>query len=431
MMTSMSVDLLSKSWALAKAKGKTRYTKSLQSAHTPFWLLSEILGSMHFSNASTFLVLFNPEAVLVLVFIFNIDPANITFLSDSEDKNSLFQNDRLRALSIINIPANLKESIKIMKTVKRKFDVIVGNPPYSIRDHETKQKNPKPIFQLFFNLAIDRLNPNGAIAWIQPDTWRTSYATKSDFKLMREYVEQNLVEIHLSQYPWPNDVASVIVDWFVCGPRKDNIQIVSAAGTNSVEKLSISDLNVTLKAEEPHFLAKVLSSTNRFTFNKSGYAPNQGVNPRASKNKDDRFKYPVACAGHMKIEDINMWSSIKERLQDDNKVVVSLIRALRPTIDNGVVGLGSDSGAICASDDEAKFIVELLNSDPIQAVLALHGDSPYTKTGMNAGKRNRAAKWLSRVKIDYAHWQKCNGNVIEYFGLSDDDVNDISKLLNT
>ena len=84
--------------------------------HTPRVLCKEILDNLELSNKSI-LVLFNIEFVLGLIGDFGVEASNITLYSDHPTKT------RYATIMGVNIVTELESSMK--------FDVIVGNPPYT------------------------------------------------------------------------------------------------------------------------------------------------------------------------------------------------------------------------------------------------------------------------------------------------------------
>jgi hypothetical protein len=84
--------------------------------HTPKELTNTVLSNLDLTNSKV-LVMFNVEFVVSLIELYNIDPANITFYSDHINKSNLVNRFDVKYIS---------ELEKDMK-----FDVVVGNPPYT------------------------------------------------------------------------------------------------------------------------------------------------------------------------------------------------------------------------------------------------------------------------------------------------------------
>jgi len=94
--------------------------------HTPQLLVEDILSKV--SLQGNILVLFNVEFVISLVYNYNINPTNITFYSDHENKTKLMQR-----VGVNNVITTLD--------INMKFDVAILNPPYNDETTSNKVKN--------------------------------------------------------------------------------------------------------------------------------------------------------------------------------------------------------------------------------------------------------------------------------------------------
>lgn len=136
--------------------------------HTPRALVEEILDKIQLDGS--ILVMFNIEFVISIVYNYNIDPDNITFYSDSDNK-SKFAN---------------KIGVKYINTLETdmKFDVVIGNPPYNkgiLKSGKFTANTSGYPHLAFTNMSIDLLNPCGIVSMVMPasfmtltscDTWR-------------------------------------------------------------------------------------------------------------------------------------------------------------------------------------------------------------------------------------------------------------------
>jgi hypothetical protein len=110
--------------------------------HTPKDLTIAVLDNVNLSNCKI-LTLFNVEFVISLVDIYNVDPANITFYSDHNNKSNLV--NRL--------------GVKYINTLENsmKFDIVVGNPPYT--------DGQKLLYAKFFEKSLELAD---TVAFVMP-----------------------------------------------------------------------------------------------------------------------------------------------------------------------------------------------------------------------------------------------------------------------
>lgn len=124
--------------------------------YTPQPLIEEILNQIDLENKSI-LVMFNIEFVISLVYTYKVNPDNITFYADHENKIKIAK--RLDVKYITELKTNMK------------FDVVLANPPY-----QDDAKNP--LYYKFHNLVVNELlKPNGITAFITPDSMAVSLET--------------------------------------------------------------------------------------------------------------------------------------------------------------------------------------------------------------------------------------------------------------
>jgi len=109
---------------------------------TPLPLVNDILNQIPLENKSM-LVLFNIEWVLAALYDRGGNPANITFYSDHPNKTKFVEALGVRVIN------NLMD-------INKKFDIVVGNPPFSKQNEgKTAGKRSVELYKKFFNMALE------------------------------------------------------------------------------------------------------------------------------------------------------------------------------------------------------------------------------------------------------------------------------------
>jgi|TARA_B110000902_G_C14228003_1_gene557768 hypothetical protein len=120
------------------------------SVHTAEFVVDKILNNIDTSYDS-FLVLYNIEFALSLIHKYGVDPKNITFLSDHENKSNLA--NRL----------NINYSSVTEAVFMNKRPIMLINPPYTNGSQDASE-----IYTAIINNCIDKFNPI-AIGGVTPE----------------------------------------------------------------------------------------------------------------------------------------------------------------------------------------------------------------------------------------------------------------------
>ncbi len=188
---------------------------SMQGVHTPFFLCKEILLKtneyLKLDNENiSILVIFNIEFLWVLIEELGINANNITFMSDSDQRN-IFAEKRWGVKSIKNV---IKKGENIMG---KKFDFVIGNPPYNApKTRKIKTKKGvcgSNLWDKFAMLSIDQFCiKDGYVVLIHPGQWR-----KPDQLLLDIIKKKNLLYLEMHNLKDGKDIFKVNTgyDWYI------------------------------------------------------------------------------------------------------------------------------------------------------------------------------------------------------------------------
>lgn len=143
-----------KLWKWLKTNSVSKYDGS-HSIYTPKELTSETVSKINTDNKSI-LVLFNVEFVISLLEK-NVRAEKISFLSDHNHKTMLIEK-----LGVKYIMTDMNNT--------KKFDVIIGNPPYQ-DDSTGESTKTTNLYVPFFHKAVSLLNDDGIVSMIIPSDW--------------------------------------------------------------------------------------------------------------------------------------------------------------------------------------------------------------------------------------------------------------------
>lgn len=145
---------------LEKWLTSTNFSKGAHSVYTPFTLVKKITNKIKFNKNQKILVLFNIEFCIDLVYNKNVDPTQITFVCDHLEKEYFVKK------------LGIKHIIEDIDLINMTFDVVVGNPPFNIRDEKDKTKTgvsgKTNLFKDFVRKAIPLVKKDGYFAFVTP-----------------------------------------------------------------------------------------------------------------------------------------------------------------------------------------------------------------------------------------------------------------------
>lgn len=133
---------------------------------TPQPLVEDILNQIPDINNKTILVLFNVEFVISLVYNKGINTKNITFYSDNFNKIKF-----VNRMGVVNVITELDTTMK--------FDVVVGNPPFSDAGQKKNNVgNTKSLYDKFYKKSVEI---SRSVYMIMPDTTKQQRTTHNNY----------------------------------------------------------------------------------------------------------------------------------------------------------------------------------------------------------------------------------------------------------
>lgn len=243
-----------------------------------------------------------------------------------------------------------------------KFNLILINSPYQ-GEKNGKQKSAPQIYPKFILKSLDMLIDNGYLASINPIHWRSS--NNKQFKtLQNKLFYYDILYLNTNLIPFAN--VAITVDYFIL--KKSNTEnFVTKLGTGAninikKYKNSLSNLTLELNGGDTivtKYIKEKLSYDNGYRKGVS-YPEFGRTNKKTKKNI-----YPHKAGTYLN-DDRCMWYKNKHVDQNNKKILISSIRALRPMFDYGKYGAGPDCHYILVdkySDKEINSLLSFLNSN--------------------------------------------------------------------
>lgn len=261
---------------------------------------------------------------------------------------------------LVNIASKLVKNANIknldalnIDTVKRKYDYIIGNPPYFEfkLNKELKEKHSDiikgrvNIFSLFIKIGLESLKDEGYLAYVVPPSMNNG----AYFLKLREYIirESSLEYLHIIDG----------VDNFDKANQK--VMLIILKKTNSKKSKYIFEKNgVTIFTEDKNFLNKVYKNT--VSLKDIGYAVKTGTivwNEHKEKLTNDKNK-AVLLIWSSNIVDGKIIIPIKNKPQYIKNISKDLIIRNRVVAVNRITGSSKDINIKAAIVNEKEFVCE-------------------------------------------------------------------------
>lgn len=321
---------------------------SIHQIHTPYSLCNNMILKLEKyinlkSEKINIFVLFAPELVYTLI-EYGVLPENITFLSDSEMRNTW-----VRKMGAQTICYKIPDIIKIIKKgeyiMGKKSKIIVGNPPY--QDKNTKST---PLWQKFIKLSLKHWEKNGEMCMVCPPAWR-----KEGHELLKEFCNRKLRYLEIYNEQSGQDI-------FNCSTRFD---IIWLKNTPNEDETSIiidengkkNEININKYPFIPHvysdlfFKCMALNGEEKIKIlhNRSMYGNDKKW---MSTEKTEKFKFECIHATPCNAPPVMLYSSIKKEHFGVKKVIVGKTSPEKCFYDNGEYGITNNCFGIVVNDEE-------------------------------------------------------------------------------
>ena len=233
-----------------------------------------------------------------------------------------------------------------------KFDVVVGNPPYTGNIKERRSGPGNSIWPKFVELSFDSLKEGGYLTLVHPITWRLR--TKN--KYLKSLRENQIIFAKLAVTPFKG--IGAYVDWYVSQKKspykKSTIHFLDGEYDVNVTFPLYSYNNPIAKS----ILKKVLTEENNGLFMRSGFA--NLVKEDKTKPKGN-YKYAYGARYEKDEWKYHEYPHIHQFLP---KVIMSSMRKFRPFYDEGKIGIEDHTHYILVKNKkEADFFINIINSD--------------------------------------------------------------------
>ena len=337
---------------------------SIQNVHTPYSLCEDIIEKavdyIEDLENKSILVMFNLEFIDSLIDL-GIDPKNITFMSDSEQRRGLAEN--FYEVEAIEFKLSDLNGDNIMG---KQFDHVIGNPPYHKKGNE-KDTKTQAIWPSFVDLSLQYCKDDGHLCFVHPSGWRGHGMYKKIGRLMKSKQIEYL-EIHDEKDGMKVFDAETRYDWYVLQNKynEDVTEIKDQIG--KISKINIRDMEIipnfniidvqNLIAKDGEEKVTVLSD--------STYHTQSGVKKGfMSETETKTHKYPCVYVVNS-VGEMQLWySSVKKGHFGTTKLIFSngRISSANYFVDqNGEYGLTQFSYGIIDSIENLRDIYKAMRT---------------------------------------------------------------------
>jgi hypothetical protein len=321
---------------------------NMQNVFTRYELCEDIVDKIKYKSDTKILVL-NLEFAIILMER-GISPNCIDFWTDCKDKADV----------AIKIGVNVMSDDffdffdKVQKHVEtRKWDLVIGNPPYQ----DPQAKSSKKLWKPFLRTSIEILKDNGYLAFITPFSWGTP-----DNDIFDVFVKNQVKMVNLDGKKHFPDVGTTISWYIIQKTTTTNLtEIICNDEKIMVDFRSIVFLPSDINKVTIDILGKFLSVSPKLNIKYDFFCEQR--KPIMNTTQNNVYKYPVKHTASQLL-----YSSVPHPNTKIKKVVFPISSAMKAEYDgNGDYGCSQHYAWIeVKNKHEADSIISYLNSDIIR-----------------------------------------------------------------
>jgi len=256
------------------------------------------------------------------------------------------------------------ENIIFRGTLNRKFDVLIGNPPFNPPKSGDGRKEGSKIWQKFIERAFELAADDGHLLFVTPHNWR-----QGNFK-PRSLHRQAQSLMFDSKIKWWMDTREPVDHFPMLGDTSVDAWHVIKGQKNELHEV-LQKLCLLPKSSDPETLAKVAKFYEVCMREEpiEKQARLRGWASIPSDTEPDGHPYPLANTSAQVKKGRFNWSAEKPPHFESKKVLVSDSGAFVIGYDDGKCSVGEHTAAyIVSSKQEGDRVVEFLQSPLVKFV---------------------------------------------------------------
>ncbi len=277
---------------------------AIQKVHTPYCLCEEIVQQLvEYNNIwdnKDILVMFNAEFIPILIEETGVNPENIWFMTFSK-KRAKRAEIYYKVNTIVLKKSDLekiKKGKNIMDEIKKKFKVIVGNPPYQANQvAKGKRGGGALLWPHFLKMSLQHVEKDGYVCLVHPALWR-----KPEHFLWDEMKSRQIeyLEIHNTKDGQATFGAGTRYDWYVLQNSANTSKTIIVDENGKVHNIDLQNLDFLANYcidDINKILAKDGEDTVDILYSRSNYGNDKAW---MSREKDREYRYPCVHATNKK-----------------------------------------------------------------------------------------------------------------------------------